>query len=107
VKWEEYVLVWYEIIDLDIMQVGQLSKNMCLFILMDLREKEFVSVAVVSDVLVALCKPCVAATLQVLLSAQKAVQALLAIMLNSTLLISVYSSWLGFCFYMLYVVLYI
>lgn len=36
-------------------------------------EKKFVSVAVVSDVLVALCKPCVTASLQVLLPAQQIV----------------------------------
>lgn len=28
--------VWYEIIDLHVMQVGQLGKNTCLFILTDL-----------------------------------------------------------------------
>lgn len=53
--------VWYEIIDLCILQVGQLSKNTGLFILTDLREKRFVSV--VSDVVVALYRHCITAAL--------------------------------------------
>lgn len=55
--------VWYEIIDFHVMQVGQLSKNSGLFILTDLGKKKFVSVAVVSDVLVALYQHGITATL--------------------------------------------
>lgn len=54
--------VQYEIIDLRVLQVEQLSKNAGLFILTDLRDKRFVILAVVS-VLVALHKNCITATL--------------------------------------------
>lgn len=54
--------VQYEIIDLRVLQVEQLSKNAGLFILTDLRDKSFVILAVVS-VLVALHKNCITATL--------------------------------------------
>lgn len=55
--------VWYEIIDLCILQVGQLSKNAGLFVYFNRLwgEKRFVSV--VSDVLVALYKYCITAAL--------------------------------------------
>lgn len=65
--------VWYEIIDLHVTQVGQLSGNTGLFILTCVGEKKFVSIAIVSDRLVALCKHYITATIQVLLPAQQAV----------------------------------
>lgn len=89
------------------MQVGQLSKNSGLFIVTDLGKKKFVSVAVVSDVLVTLYKHCITATLRVLLPLQQALQALLTVILDSFLLFQLTAHGLVSNFYILYVVLYI